>query len=67
MRHQPRPRAGEGAVAVAHAAGGEPVAFVGSIGPTHMDYAATISAVRAVARYLTAFLSRDETDPDGPR
>ena len=61
------PRAGEGAVAVAHAAGGEPVAFVGSIGPTHMDYAATISAVRAVARYLTAFLSRDETDPDGPR
>lgn len=38
------------------AQGGE-VAFVGSIGPTHMDYAATMSAVRAVARYLTAFLS----------
>ena len=34
---------------------GEPVAFVGSIGPTHMDYAATMAAVRAVARYLTAF------------
>ena len=29
--------------------------FVGSIGPTHMDYAATMAAVRAVARYLTAF------------
>ncbi|KFI56667.1 heat-inducible transcriptional repressor HrcA [Bifidobacterium callitrichos] len=39
---------------------GEPVAFVGSIGPTHMDYAATIAAVRAVARYLTAFLGGDE-------
>ena len=39
---------------------GEPVAFVGSIGPTHMDYAATMAAVRAVARYLTAFLAHDE-------
>ncbi len=29
----------------------EPIAFVGSIGPTHMDYAATMAAVRAVARY----------------
>ena len=36
----------------------EPIAFVGSIGPTHMDYAA---AVRAVARYLTAFLSEGRT------
>ena len=34
-----------------------PVAFVGSIGPTHMDYEATIAAVRAVARYLTASLA----------
>lgn len=39
---------------------GEPVAFVGSIGPTHMDYAATMAAVRAVARYLTDFLAHDE-------
>ena len=39
---------------------GEPVAFVGSSGPTHMDYAATMAAVRAVARYLTAFLAHDE-------
>ncbi|MBT1162496.1 heat-inducible transcriptional repressor HrcA [Bifidobacterium sp. SO1] len=35
----------------------EPIAFVGSIGPTHMDYAATIAAVRAVARYLTVSLA----------
>ena len=38
-----------------------PVAFVGSIGPTHMDYATTMAAVRAVARYLTGFIS-NETD-----
>ena len=35
------------------------MAFVGSIGPTHMDYATTMAAVRAVARYLTAFLAHD--------
>ena len=34
-----------------------PIAFVGSIGPTHMDYAATMAAVRAVARSLTDTLS----------
>ena len=38
----------------------EPVAFVGSIGPTHMDYVTTMAAVRAVARYMTAFLAHDE-------
>ncbi|WEV68583.1 heat-inducible transcriptional repressor HrcA [Bifidobacterium sp. ESL0775] len=37
-----------------------PVAFVGSIGPTHMDYATTITAVRAVARYLTDLIAQDE-------
>lgn len=42
---------------------GEPVAFIGSIGPTHMDYAVTISAVRAVAKYLTEFMANEE-DPD---
>lgn len=41
-----------------------PVAFVGSIGPTHMDYAATMTAVRAVARYLTQLISHDEAKPD---
>ncbi len=40
----------------------EPVAFIGSIGPTHMDYVTTISAVQTVARYLTDFL-----DPDSAR
>lgn len=35
-----------------------PVAFVGSIGPQHMDYAATMAAVRAVARYLNAFIAQ---------
>ena len=39
-----------------------PVAFVGSIGPTHMDYAATIAAVRAVARYLTATVAAGGAD-----
>ena len=34
-----------------------PLAFVGSIGPTHMDYATTMAAVRAVARYLTEFIA----------
>lgn len=44
-----------------------PVAFVGSIGPTHMDYATTIAAVRAVAKYLTEYVAREEgADPDGP-
>jgi heat-inducible transcriptional repressor len=42
-------------------ASSHPVAFVGSIGPTHMDYAATIAAVRAVARYLTDLISHDES------
>lgn len=47
-----------------HADGSDAVAFVGSIGPTHMDYATTMAAVRAVARYLTAFLSHNGTaDP----
>ena len=43
------------------------MAFVGSIGPTHMDYATTIAAVRAVAKYLTEYVAREEgADPDGP-
>ncbi len=47
-------------MAAVHDATGDPVAFVGSIGPTHMDYATTISAVHAVARYLTSFLAHEE-------
>lgn len=42
-----------------HTESSDSVAFVGSIGPTHMDYATTMTAVRAVARYLTTFLSHD--------
>ena len=52
-------KGGQAVMAPVHAASGEPVAFVGSIGPTHMDYAATISAVRAVAIYLTSFLAHE--------
>lgn len=37
----------------------EPLAFVGSIGPTHMNYATTMAAVHAVAHYLTALLAND--------
>ena len=40
---------------------GEAVAHLGVIGPTRMDYPATMTAVRAVARYLSRFLSPPET------
>ena len=33
------------------------VAHLGVIGPTRMDYPATMASVRAVARYLTRFLA----------
>jgi len=36
---------------------GASVARVGSIGPLRMDYPGTMSAVRAVARYLTRILA----------
>lgn len=39
----------------------EPIAFVGSIGPTHMNYAATMASVHAVAKYLTTFLGNTGT------
>ena len=35
----------------------EAVAHLGVIGPTRMDYPATMAAVRAVARYLSRFLA----------
>jgi heat-inducible transcriptional repressor len=38
--------------------GGGSVARVGSIGPLRMDYPGTMSAVRAVARYLTRILAQ---------
>ena len=42
------------------AGAGDVVAHLGIIGPTRMDYPATMAAVRAVARYLSRFLA--ETD-----
>lgn len=39
---------------------GDAVAHLGVIGPTRMDYPATMAAVRAVARYLSRFLSGPE-------
>ncbi|ARD41839.1 heat-inducible transcriptional repressor HrcA [Actinomyces gaoshouyii] len=36
---------------------GDAVAHLGIIGPTRMDYPATMAAVRAVARYLSRFLA----------
>ncbi|GGB91787.1 heat-inducible transcriptional repressor HrcA [Cellulomonas carbonis] len=44
-------------VATGYGGDGEAVARIGSLGPTRMDYAATIASVRAVARYLTRILA----------
>ena len=43
---------------------GEVVAHLGVIGPTRMDYPAAMAAVRAVARYLSRFLT--DTDDAAP-
>lgn len=42
----------------------EAVAHLGVIGPTRMDYPATMAAVRAVARYLSRFLAGGEDPGD---
>ncbi|MHA3947946.1 heat-inducible transcriptional repressor HrcA [Cellulomonas bogoriensis] len=44
-------------VATGYGADGDPVARIGSVGPTRMDYASTIASVRAVARYLSRILA----------
>ena len=44
-------------VATGYGADGDPVARIGSLGPTRMDYAGTIASVRAVARYLSRILA----------
>ena len=64
-----RPTGGDDAAEAGAGHRTEPIAFVGAIGPTHMDYAATMAAVRAVARYLTGFVNREEGGPrdDGAR
>ncbi|HIY65518.1 MAG TPA: heat-inducible transcriptional repressor HrcA, partial [Candidatus Agrococcus pullicola] len=38
---------------------GTETARVGIVGPTRMDYARNMAAVRAVARYLSRLLSED--------
>jgi heat-inducible transcriptional repressor len=44
-------------VATGYGADGEPLARLGSLGPTRQDYAGTIAAVRAVARFLSRILA----------
>ena len=44
-------------VAASYGTDGQPVARIGSLGPTRMDYPGTISSVRAVARYLSRILA----------
>lgn len=44
-------------VAAGYGVEGQPLARIGSVGPTRMDYAGTIASVRAVARYLSRILA----------
>lgn len=37
----------------------QPVASLGVVGPTHMDYAGTMSAVQAVAQYVSRILAQN--------
>lgn len=46
-------------IAGGYAASGSEIARVGVLGPTRMDYASNMAAVRAVARYLSQMLSED--------
>lgn len=52
-------------VTASYSGGGEMVAHLGVVGPTRMDYGATMSTVRAVAGYLSRFLS-DSYDAAAP-
>ncbi|MBF0697808.1 heat-inducible transcriptional repressor HrcA [Actinomyces bowdenii] len=45
---------------------GDVVAHLGVIGPTRMDYPATMAVVRAVALYLSRFLSPPESQDPAP-
>ncbi len=47
---------GTSVVSAAYDAGGQPVAKLGVLGPTRMDYPGTMGAVRAVARYVGRIL-----------
>ena len=43
-------------ITAAYGRGDQPVASLGIVGPTHMDYPGTIAAVQAVARYVSRIL-----------
>jgi heat-inducible transcriptional repressor len=47
---------GTSVITAAYGAGGEPIAKLGVLGPTRMDYPGTMGAVRAVARYVGRIL-----------
>jgi heat-inducible transcriptional repressor len=49
-------------LASAYQSGGEANATLGVVGPTRMDYSNNMSAVRAVARYLSRLLGEDEKE-----
>lgn len=44
-------------IAASYGSEGQPLARIGSLGPTRMDYAGTMASVRAVARYLSRILA----------
>lgn len=50
---------GTSVVTKAYGSGGESFATLGTVGPTRMDYPATIAAVSAVARYVGRILADD--------
>jgi heat-inducible transcriptional repressor len=47
---------GTSVVATGYGPGDAPLASLGIVGPTHMDYPGTMAAVRAVARYVSRIL-----------
>ncbi|MEO8528995.1 MAG: HrcA family transcriptional regulator, partial [Pseudolysinimonas sp.] len=47
-------------VATGYTASGGGLAHLGVLGPTRMDYSSNMTAVRAVARYLTRLLGEDD-------
>ncbi|MBT5247761.1 MAG: heat-inducible transcriptional repressor HrcA, partial [Microbacteriaceae bacterium] len=48
--------------ASAYQSGSERTSTVGVVGPTRMDYSNNMTAVRAVARYLSKLLGDDEKE-----
>lgn len=46
-------------IATGYGSGGRPAAGIGVLGPTLMDYPATMASVHAVARYVSRFLNEE--------